>query len=327
MGRWLARRLIITAVTFVGISLLVFTLMRLTPVDPVDLLLFNLRQSGGLTTEDIERIRATYRAALGLDQPIPIQYLLWVKEAITNGSLGFSFVSGRPSLDMVVERVPPTLILMGSALALELIIGIPLGILAALRRNRFTDYIVSAFGLSVVAVPSFFLGLAAIYIFSVRLNVLPAGGMFTPTSRGVNLVDVARHLLMPALILGLAGVGPIIRYVRTSIIETLGKEYLVTARAKGLPRPAIIIRHAFPNALLPLITFVGIEVGRLMAGAFVVEQIFTWPGMGSLALDAINSRDYPVVQAFAITVALVVLAGNLLADLAYGVADPRIRLE
>ena len=327
MGRWLARRLIITAVTFLGISLLVFTLMRLTPVDPVDLLLFNLRQSGGLTSEDIARIRATYRAALGLDQPIPIQYLLWAKEVVTNGSLGFSFVTGRPSLDMVVERVPPTLILMGTALALELIVGIPLGILAALRRNRFTDYIVSAFGLSVVAVPSFFLGLAAIYVFSVRLSALPAGGMFTPTRHGVDVVDVVRHLLMPALILGLAGVGPIIRYVRTSIIETLGKEYLVTARAKGLPRTAIIVRHAFPNALLPLITFVGLEVGRLMAGAFIVEQIFTWPGMGSLALDAINSRDYPVVQAFAITVAIVVLAGNLLADLAYGVADPRIRLE
>jgi peptide/nickel transport system permease protein len=327
MGRWLARRLIITAVTFVGITILVFTLMRLTPVDPVDLLLFNLRQAGGLTSEDIARIRETYRAALGLDKPIPVQYLLWAKEAVTNGSLGFSFVSGRPSLEMVLERVPPTLMLMGTALALELIIGIPLGILAALRRNRFTDYIVSAFGLSVVAVPSFFLGLAAIYVFSVRLNALPAGGMFTPTRREIDVVDVARHLVMPALILGLAGVGPIIRYVRTSIIETLGKEYLVTARAKGLPPPAVVIRHAFPNALLPLITFVGLEVGRLMAGAFVVEQIFTWPGMGSLALDAINSRDYPVVQAFAITVAIVVLAGNLLADLAYGVADPRIRLE
>lgn len=327
MGRWLARRLIITLGTFIGISILVFALMRLTPVDPVDLLLFNMRQSGGLTSEDIERIRATYRAALGLDQPIPVQYVLWVKEAITNGSLGFSFVSGRPALGMVLERVPPTLLLMGTALVLELVIGIPLGILAALRRNRVTDYVVSAFGLSVVAVPSFFLGLAAIYVFSVQLNALPAGGMFSPTGRGVDVVDVGRHLLMPGLILGLAGVGPIIRYVRTSIIETLGKDYLVTARAKGLPRTAVITRHAFPNALLPLITFVGIELGRLMAGAFVVEQIFTWPGMGSLALDAINSRDYPVVQAFAITVALVVLAGNLLADLAYGVADPRIRLE
>jgi peptide/nickel transport system permease protein len=327
MGRWLARRLIITGITFIGITMLVFALMRLTPVDPVDLLLFNMRQSGGLTTEDIERIRATYRAALGLDQPIPVQYVLWAKEAITNGSLGFSFVSGRPALGSVLERVPPTLLLMGTALLLELIIGIPLGILAALRRNRITDYIVSAFGLSVVAVPSFFLGLAAIYVFSVQLNVLPAGGMFTPTRRSVDVVDVGRHLLMPALILGLAGVGPIIRYVRTSIIETLGKEYLVTARAKGLPQPAVVRRHAFPNALLPLITFVGIEAGRLMAGAFVVEQIFTWPGMGSLALDAINSRDYPVVQAFAITVAIVVLLGNLFADLAYGVADPRIRLE
>ena len=132
---------------------------------------------------------------------------------------------------------------------------------------------------------------------------------------------------MPATILGLAGVGPILRYVRTSILETLGKDYLVTARAKGLPWVAVVLRHAFPNALLPLITFVGLEIGRLMAGAFIVEQIFTWPGMGSLALSAINSRDYPVVQAFAILVAAIVLLGNLVADLAYGVADPRIRLE
>jgi ABC-type dipeptide/oligopeptide/nickel transport system permease component len=327
MGRWLTRRLIVTGITFIGITIVVFTLMRLAPVDPVDLMLFNARQSGGLTTEDIERIRATYRAALGLDQPIPIQYLLWLKEAVTTGSLGFSFVTGRPSLAMVVERIPPTLLLMGTALLIELVVGIPLGILAALRRNRLTDYLVSAFGLSVVAVPSFFLGLAAIYVFSVQLGWLPTGGMFTPSKGGTDVGDVGRHLILPAMILGLAGIGPIIRYVRTAIIETLGKEYLITARSKGVARMAVITRHAFPNALLPLITYIGLEIGRLLAGAFIVEQIFTWPGMGRLALDAINSRDYPVIQAFAIIVAAVVLLGNVLADLAYGIADPRIRLE
>jgi peptide/nickel transport system permease protein len=228
---------------------------------------------------------------------------------------------------MVLERIPGTLQLMGMALIIELVVGIPLGILAALRRNRWTDYIISAFGLSIVAVPTFFLALAAIYVFSVNLNWLPIGGMYTPTSEGFDLVDRARHMAMPAIILGLAGVGPVLRYVRTSIIETLGKDYLVTARAKGLPRNPVVRRHAFPNALLPLITFVGLEIGRLMAGAFVVEQIFTWPGMGSLALTAINGRDYPVIQAYAVVVAAVVLLGNLIADLMYGVADPRIRLE
>jgi len=327
MGRWLVRRLIITAITFIGITMLVFLLMRLAPVDPVDMFLNTKRQQGGLTTEDIQRVRANLAHALGLDLPIPIQYLVWLKEAITQGSLGFSFISGRPSLDMVIERIPPTLILMLTALALELIVGIPLGILAALRRNRITDYVVSTFGLSVVAVPPFFLGLAAIYIFSVKLNWLPAGGMFKASDKHVDFVDFLRHLVLPATILGLAGVGPVIRYVRTSILETLGREYLVTARSKGLPWTMVVIRHAFPNALLPLITVVGLQVGSLMAGAFITEQIFTWPGMGRLALDAILSHDYPVIQAFAVITALMVLIGNLVADLAYGVADPRIRLE
>jgi ABC-type dipeptide/oligopeptide/nickel transport system permease component len=267
------------------------------------------------------------RAELGLDQPIPLQYLYWLREVIVSGNMGFSFSTGRSALEMVLERIPGTLQLMGAALIIELIVGLPLGILAALRRNRPTDYVISAFGLSVVAVPTFFLALSAIYLFSVNLNLLPIGGMYTPTDQGFDPIDRIRHIAMPAFILGLAGVGPVLRYVRTSILETLGKDYLVTARAKGLPRNPVVVRHAFPNALLPLITFIGIEIGRLMAGAFVVESIFTWPGMGSLALDAINSRDYPVIQAYAVVVAAVVLLGNLVADVAYGVADPRIRLE
>jgi peptide/nickel transport system permease protein len=326
VGRWLTRRLIITFVTFIGITLLVFTLMRLAPVDPVDLLLFNLRNQGGLPPADIQALHDKLAAQLGLDKPIPIQYLLWLKEIFVSGSLGFSFVTGRSSLDMVVERIPPTLILLGTALVLELLIGVPLGILAALRRNRTTDYVISALGLSVVAIPSFFLGLAAIYIFSVKLAILPAGGMFTP-GKPPNPVDWLRHLIMPATILALAGVGPILRYVRTSILETLGKDYLVTARAKGLGYTQIVVRHAFPNGLLPLITLVGIHIGTLMAGAFITENIFGWPGMGTLGLAAINSKDYPVLQAYAMVVGIMVLTGNLLADLAYGVADPRIRLE
>jgi peptide/nickel transport system permease protein len=326
MGRWLTRRLIITFATFLGITVMVFVLMRLAPVSPVDLMLLNIRNQGGLPAGDLQALREKFSHELGLDQPIPIQYLAWVKEAVLNGSLGFSFVTGRPSLEMVLERMPPTALLLGTALVMEILIGVPLGILAALRRNKFTDYLVSGFGLSVVAVPSFFLGLAAIYIFSVKLGWLPTGGMFTP-GKPFNAVDWIRHLIMPALILGLGGVGPILRYVRTSILETLGKDYLVTARAKGLSRTRLVVRHAFPNALLPLITLIGIHIGTLMAGAFITENIFTWPGMGTLGLSAINTKDNPVLQAYAVEVADMVLLGNLLADLAYGVADPRIRLE
>jgi peptide/nickel transport system permease protein len=326
MGRWLARRLIITFVTFIGITVLVFGLMRLTPVDPVDLLLLNLRNQGGMPPGDLARLRDRYRKELGLDQPIPIQYAIWLKEVVTTGNLGYSFSTGRPALEMVLERFPPTILLMGAAMIVSVGIGVPLGILAALRRNRITDYIVSSFGLSVVAVPSFFLGLLFLYIFSVQLKLLPAGGMINPANPN-DIVDGFKRLLMPATILGLAGVGPIIRYVRTSIIETLGKEYLVTARSKGLPRGRVIRGHAFPNALLPFITYLGLQFGALMAGAFVTEQVFTWPGMGRLALNSINQRDYPVIQAFAVVVAVMVLLGNLLADLAYGIADPRIRME
>jgi peptide/nickel transport system permease protein len=224
---------------------------------------------------------------------------------------------------MVMERVPPTVLLMSTALILELVVGIPLGILAAIRRNRLSDYVISAAGISMVAIPSFFLGLTAIYIFSVGFGVLPAAGMITPGTNG-GLLDVLRHLVLPATVLALAGLGPVIRYVRNGLLETFGREYLVTARAKGLSYTKVVVRHAFPNAVLPLITFVGLQVGGLLAGAFVIEQIFSWPGLGKLALDAISAQDYPVIQAFAIISAALVLIGNLLADLAYGIADPRI---
>lgn len=327
MGRWLLRRLIITLVTFLGFTVIVFTLMRLSPVSPVDLMLFNLRQQGGLSSEDMQRIHDELAKQLGLDLPIPVQYVIWLKTFVTTGSLGFSFNTGRPSLDMVVERMPPTILLLGSSLVIELLIGVPLGILAALRRNRWLDYVVSSFGLSVVAVPSFFLGLGVIYVFSIKLGWLPASGMFTPTAKSFNPIDWLRHLLLPATVLGLAGVGPVLRYVRTSILETLGKEYLVTARAKGLSATRTVIRHAFPNALLPLITYVGLQVGQLMAGAFITESVFSWPGMGTLGLAAITNKDYPLIQAFAVVVGGLVLLGNVFADFAYALADPRIRLE
>jgi len=330
MGRWLARRLIVAFITFIGITMMVFVLMRLAPVDPVDLLVLKLQTQGGgggLTAADIEKLRIRLRQELGLSEPIFIQYLLWLREVISHGSLGYSFANGRASLEVVFERVPPTFILMGTAFVIELVVGVPLGILAALRRNRMTDYVVSAFGLSVIAVPTFFLALASIYVFSVQLRVLPPGGMFDPTASHVDPVDVLRHLLLPATILGLAGVGPILRYVRAAILETMSKDYLITARAKGLGASQTVLRHAFPNALLPLITVMGLQVGGLLAGAFVIEQVMTWPGLGKLALDAIRARDYPVIQAFAVVTAVMVLTGNVLADLAYAYADPRIRME
>ena len=190
MGRWLLRRLIITLITFIGFTIVVFTLMRLSPVSPVDLMLFNMRQQGGLSTEDMLRIHDELAKQLGLDLPIPVQYVIWLKTFVTTGSLGFSFNTGRPSVDMVVERMPPTLLLLGSALVIEIAIGVPLGILAALRRNSFLDYVASSFGLSIIAIPSFFLGLSLIYLFSIKLAILPASGMFTPNAKSFSAIGV-----------------------------------------------------------------------------------------------------------------------------------------
>lgn len=327
MGRWFARRLIVTFVSFIGFTMIVFTLMRLSPVSPIDLMLFNPRAQSGLSPADIALLRAKLSSDLGLDLPIPLQYAIWLKTFLTTGGLGFSFANGRPAVEVVFERMPPTLLLLGTSMLIGLCVGVPLGIVAALRRNRVVDYVASSFGLAVVAIPSFFLGLATIYVFSVQLGWFPSGGMFTPAQDTFDPIDWIRHLALPAAVLGLALVGPTMRYVRTSILETLGKEYLVTARAKGLSMPASVIRHAFPNALLPLITYMGIQVGALLSGSFVIEKIFTWPGMGSLALSAIVGKDYPVIQAFAVVTGVLVLLGSVFADLAYGFADRRIRLE
>ena len=324
MGRWLTRRLLITFVTFIGITMLVFTLMRLAPVSPVDILLFNMRNQGGLPPADIQALHDKLAAAAraGQADPRPVRRC-GCENIVTQGSLGFSFVTGRPVARHGRRADPADAAAAGHrARSSSSYRRAARASSPRCARNRSTDYVVSALGLSVVAIPSFFLGLAAIYIFSVKLGWLPGGRHVHADGKTFNPVDWIRHLIMPAIVLGLAGVGPILRYVRTSILETLGQDYLVTARAKGLDRAASIVRHAFPNALLPLITLIGIQVGTLMAGAFITEQIFTWPGMGTLGLSAINSKDYPVLQAFAMVVGIMVLLGNLLADLAYGVRRP-----
>ena len=323
MSRFLARRLLVSAVTLLGISVLVFALMRLAPGDPVDIQLFGRIQ--GLSPTDVVRVRAQLTHDLGLDQPLAVQYIIWLRDAL-QGNLGYSFVNSQSALGIILTHLSATVELMGVALIVSLVIGVPLGILAALKRNGIVDYLASIFGLSAAAIPSFFLALILIYVFAAKLRVLPPGDMFTP-AQPRNVVDDVRHLVLPAIVLGFGSAGPILRYVRTSILETLGREYLVTARAKGLSPVSVIVRHAFPNALLPLITVMGLQVGQLVGGAFITEQVFNWPGMGRMAYDAILSRDYPVIQAFAVVVAIMVLIGNLLADVAYAFADPRIRLE
>jgi peptide/nickel transport system permease protein len=320
MYRWIIRRLLISIPVLLGITMLSFVFVRLAPGDPVRMMINPEYMAGG-AEEYIQRVRAQ----LGLDRPLPVQYVAWLGEVL-QGNLGYSYFDRRPVTEVIRERVWPTVELMGAALTLALCVGIPIGLLAAIRQYSALDYASAVISLATISTPSFFLGLAAIYIFSLKLNLLPTSGMFTAGAPRTFWDDL-QHLILPATILGLNLAGPFVRYARSSLLEVIRQDYLTTARAKGLKQRLVIVRHALPNALIPLITVVGIQIPALFAGAVVIEQIFSWPGMGQLALASITQRDYPVLVGFILIVAVLVMFSNLLADVAYAVVDPRIRLQ
>jgi peptide/nickel transport system permease protein len=320
MYRWIVRRILISVPVLLGITVCSFVFVRLAPGDPVRMMINPEYMAGGA-----EDYIARQRALLGLDQPLPLQYVAWLAE-LGRGNMGYSFFDRRPVGDIIKERVWPTTELMGSALLLALLVGVPLGLVAAIRQYSLLDYVAAVLSLATISTPSFFLGLAAIYVFSLKLNLLPTSGMFTAGSPRT-IGDDVHHLVLPAAILGLNLVGPFVRYARSSLLEVIHQDYLTTARAKGLRGLTVVVRHALPNALIPLITVVGIQVPALFAGAVIVEQIFSWPGMGQLALASITQRDYPVLMGFTMVIAVLVLIANLFADIAYAVVDPRIRLQ
>jgi peptide/nickel transport system permease protein len=318
--RWLVRRIIISIPVLLGITILSFCFVRLAPGDPVRMMVNPEYMAGGA-----EDFIARKRAELGLDQPLPVQYVAWLGQ-LTQGNLGYSFFDRRPVGDILKERIWPTTELMGTALLLALAFGVPLGLLAAIHQYSPLDYISAVVSLATISTPSFFLGLAAIYIFSLKLDLLPTSGMFT-AGQPRTVGDDLQHLILPAAILGLNLAGPFVRYARSSLLEVIRQDYLTTAKSKGLSGRLVVLRHALPNALLPLITVIGIQIPALFAGAVVIEQIFSWPGMGQLALAAITQRDYPVLMGFTMIIAVLVLLSNLAADIAYAVVDPRIRLS
>lgn len=318
MIAFIVRRLLISVIVLVGISMVLFGLLQLMPGDPAEMMLDPFSFQG-----DRAAALTRIRAELGLDRPLPLQYLAWMGQLL-QGNLGFSYVDGRPVGQVILGRLGPTALLMGSALILALIIGIPVGMLAALRRNTWVDYTASFVSLLAISVPSFFLGLVGIYVFALKLGVLPPGGLHTTGQTGFG--DLLKHLILPAAILGFAMMGPYVRYARSSMLDVIDQDYLTTARSKGLPFRRVIRRHGLPNALIPLVTVVAIQIPILLGGAVVIEEIFAIPGIGQLVLDSIQSRNYPVVLAFVMLVAVLVLLCNLLADIAYAVIDPRIRV-
>lgn len=300
----------------IGVSIIGFGIMHLAPGGP--LAVYTLNPT--ITVTDIERIRV----ALGLDQPVHIQYLTWAKSMLT-GTWGFTFFGGRPVLEVIVERLPATMILMGTSMALAMLIGTAIGMLGAIRRNSIFDYLATTGAMLALSFPTFWFGLMAIYIFAIKLGWLPSGGMYELGEEG-NPWDLLRHLVLPAMVLTLVLVAQWSRYARSSFLDVIQQDYIRTARSKGLSTRAVLFGHAFRNAVIPLVALFGVQLPTLFSGALVAETIFSWPGMGRLFVDALNMKEYPILMGMIMFTALFVVVGNLIADIAIALIDPRVKL-
>lgn len=315
MGRYLFTRLIHAALVLLVVVTATFALLQFAPGGPTVLL------DPDVAPEDIELLRIR----LGLDQPIHVQYLRWLGAAVRL-DLGNSFVLARPVTSLIVDRLPATLLLSGSALLLALVLALPLGVLAAKYRGRWIDHVSTFVAVAGVSIPNFWLGIVLILLFSVTFRLLPSSGMVSP-GESFHLVDLARHLFMPMLVLGISTMAQLTRYMRSSMLGVLRQDYVRTAYAKGLHEYAVLGRHAVRNALVPVVTVVGLLLPRLVGGAVVIETVFAWPGIARLAVNAAFQRDFPIVMGVTLMIAFVVVVANLIVDLMYGYIDPRIRLD
>lgn len=307
---YVVRRLLNLVPSLLGVSLLAFTLANLAPGDPAQIIL--LRQTGEIPSEAaVERLRRE----LGLDAPVPVRYLRWLADA-AGGDLGTSYRTGEPVVEELLDRFPATLQLATAGLLMGLVVALPLGILSATRRHSVLDHASRLGALVGVSVPSFWLGYLLILLFAVALGILPAFG------RGG-----WEHLVLPAVTLGVGGAASLTRLTRSSLLEELHRDYVRTARAKGLPESAVVVRHALRNALIPIVTLIALRFGALLGGAVVVETVFAWPGVGTLVVDAIYDRDYPTIQGFVVFMGTAFVLLNLLVDLSYLGLDPRVRLS
>jgi peptide/nickel transport system permease protein len=304
MKRYALRQIVQLAVVIVGISMLAFSILHVIG-DPVTLL---LPQNAG------KEEYARYNKLLGLDKPIYVQYWKFASRAV-QGDFGKSWYADTPAFKLVLERMPPTLYLTTAGLGMALLIALPLGIVAALKRHSFVDTLCTMGAVTGQAMPIFWLGIMLIIVFSVRLRLLPASGYGT-----------WKHFLMPAFTLG-AFLAPItMRLVRSGVIEIMNMEYIKTARAKGLAERMVVVKHAFRNACLPVITVLGLQFGQLLGGAIITETVFAWPGVASLTVDSIRNQDFPVVQCAVVLLALIIVAVNFAVDMIVGLIDPRIRV-
>lgn len=315
MARYLSMRMLHSVVVLLLLSVVTFTLLHLAPGGP------SILTSQDVSPEEAARMRAN----LGLDQPIPVQYLKWAA-AIGRGDFGRSYTDGRPVMELIGDRLPNTLLLSSAALLLALVLGLGAGIVAALKRGALVDRAVMFVAVIGESVPIFWLAILAILLFAVQLRVLPSSGMAT-LGQDTSLLDLLQHLILPAIVLSTLHMAHFARYCRSGLLEILRQDFVRTARAKGLHRRSVVVGHAMRNALIPVVTVVGLSLPVLISGAAITETIFGWPGMGRLAVDGALRRDYPLVMGVTITVAVAVTVLNFLVDVVYVYLDPRVRLR
>jgi len=318
---YVVRRILQVIPLLIGISIINFFIMHLAPGDPV--LLLTERNA---TAEEVARIRALY----GLDAPIHIQYIRWLRQVL-KGDFGRSFVDGRPVIDHILDRLPYTLYLNFVVMIIIYALSIPIGNISALKQYSLFDHVVTFFAFLGQALPSFWFALLLIYAVGIKSSWLPISGVATI---GVTmkrhglwavLLDRAKHLILPVTVISLGSMAGITRYMRSSMLEVIRQDYIRTARAKGLPESVVIRKHALRNALLPIVTLVGFELPILFSGSVIIETIFSWPGLGLLSIRAVFQRDYQIVMALNMIGAFLMVAGNFLADILYVLVDPRIK--
>lgn len=322
MSRYIARRLLQAVPLLIVISLLTFLIVEIAPGDAAQMY---INPEGGTDPEYIAQVRRS----LGLDEPVHVRYINWLGKTLS-GDFGFSFRTRRPVSLEVGDRLPNTLLLGSASLLLSFAIAIPIGVISALKRYTFTDYFLSTLALAGISIPIFWIALLLVQVFAIQLGWLPASGMRNVRESYTGFpaaVDVLQHMILPTITLSLAQIAGWSRYQRSALLEVLGQDFIRTARGKGLLERRVLLVHALRNSLIPMVTLIGISVPTVVTGAFITETIFSWPGIGRMGVDAVTGRDYPVIMAVTIMSALLIVFGNLIADLAYAWVDPRIRYE
>ncbi|TMG25258.1 MAG: ABC transporter permease [Chloroflexi bacterium] len=316
MPTYIARRILFSIPILFGITLLLFAFVALAPGDPVDAYL-RPEMAGN------QELRQLLSHQLGLDQPLPIRYLAWLGQTL-QGNLGYAAITGEPVNTIVWNGLLASGALMLTALVIGVVFGIPLGVISALRQYSRLDFALTGIAFLGLSTPSFLAGIGGLYVFGLLLGIFPIGGMQTAAAP-FTIPDFLGHLALPAMILGFGYVAIFMRYTRAAMLEVINSLYITTAESKGLPSRTVIVRHALRNALVPILSVIGVYLPDMVGAAAITETVFTWPGLGLRVVDAANGRDFPVIMGIALIFAIVVLSANLLTDIAYAAVDPRIR--